>query len=297
MKVIVLGSGIAAGVPAWNDGSAPALRARAGDAALPRRRGAAIAVTVDGERYSLVEAPLHLAESLTRDPRFAPAAGSRNVPLDTLVLTCAELDACAGALAFARGLSLRIASPHDLRAALVDHDAGFRSLCPSWSGHAFDRPFLLDREGLLEARLFPLPGKVPDALRELAPKSGRARAGIRITDLRTGARLVFAPRIARYDSATLAELRAADLRIVDGTHLREDEGRLLHPGGEGASEQGHLPIDGREGSLVWLSGMVGRSIYIHLAPNNPASEIASKDWTRIHEAGVQIAYDGMELEL
>lgn len=297
MKVVVLGSGISAGVPTWNDGSPRALRARAGDPGMPRRRGAALAVSADGERYSLIEAPFHLAETLASDPRFAPAAGTRSVPIDTLVLTCAELDACAGALAFARGLSLRIASPNDLRDALVEHDAGFRALEASWSGHAFDRPFPLDRDGNLEARLFPLPGPIPDALRERAPKAGRARAGIRITDLRTGARLVYAPRIARYDSATLAELRAADVRLVDGTCLVEEEGRLIHPGVQGARDLGHLPIDGRDGSLVWLSGMAGRSIYLHLAASNPACETDGKDWARIHEAGVLIAYDGLELAL
>ena len=297
MKVVVLGSGIAAGIPAWNDGSPRALRARAGDPQRPVRRGASLAVSADGLRYSLIEAPFQLAESLARDPRFAPAPGSRSVPIDSLVLTCAELDACAGALALARGLSLRIASQNDLRDALVDHDAGFRTLAASWSGHPFDRPFLLDRDGFLEARLFPLPGPIPDALRELAPKAGRARSGVRITDLRSGARLVFAPRIARYDSATLAELRAADLRLVDGTCLGDEEGRLIHPGVKCARELGHLPIDGRDGSLVWLSGMTGRSVYVHVAASNPACDTGSKEWTRIHEAGVLVAFDGMEVEL
>lgn len=297
MKVLVLGSGIASGLPGWNDGSPRALRARAGDPSVPRRRGLAVAVSADHRRYSLIEAPLHLAETLTRDPRFQPSAGTRSVPLDTLVLTSAELDACAGALAFARGLSLRIASTHALREALVEHDAGFRALAPSWTGQPLDRPFALDREELLEARLFPLPGPVPDRLRELAPKSGRARAGLRITDRRTGTRLVVAPRIATYDSATLAELRAADLRLVDGTFLCDDEGRQLRPGIASARELGHVPIDGRDGSLVWLSGMSGRSVYVHLAASNPACETGSKAWTRIHEAGVLVAQDGMELEL
>jgi pyrroloquinoline quinone biosynthesis protein B len=297
MKVVVLGSGIASGLPAWNDGSPRALRARAGDPAVPRRRGLALAVSADDRRYSLIEAPLHLSATLTRDPRFQPTPQTRSVPLDTLVLTCAELDACAGALAFARGLSLRIASTHGVREALVDHDAGFRALEPGWAGQAFDRPFLLDREEQLEARFFPLPGPVPGPLREHAPKAGRARAGLRITDRRTGTRLVFAPRIAQYDSATLAELRAADLRLVDGTCLNDDEGRQIHPGVASARDLGHLPIDGREGSLVWLSGMRGRSVYVHLAASNPACETSSKEWTRIHEAGVLVAHDGMELEL
>ncbi len=297
MKAVLLGSAIASGLPGWNDGSPRALRARGGDREVPRRRGAALAVSADGSRYSLLEAPLHLAETLARDPRFAPLPGTRSVPIDSLVLTCAELDATAGALALARGLSLRIASPSDVRDALVEHDAGFRALETSWSAQPFDRPFPLDREGQLEARLFPLPGPIPDHLRELAPKLGRARAGVRVTDLASGARLVWAPRIARYDSATLAELRAADLRLVDGTCHAEGEGRSIHPGVQGARDLGHLPIDGRDGSLVWLSGMAGRSIYIGMAASNPACDEGSKEWARIHESGVQVARDGMELEL
>lgn len=297
MKALLLGSAIASGLPAWNDGSPRALRARAGDAQVPARRGAALAVSADGVRYSLLEAPFHLAETLAREPRFAPQPGSRSVPLDTLVLTSAELDASAGALALARGLSIRIASPIELREALVEHDAGFAALATSWSGHPFDRPFPLDREGRLEARLFPLPGPVPDPLRERAPRAGRARAGVRITDRTSGARLVWAPRIARYDSATLAELRAADLRLVDGTCLDDEEGRLIHPGVQSARDLGHLPIDGRDGSLVWLSGMAGRSVYVGLAASNPACDEGSKAWARIHESGVWIARDGLEVEL
>lgn len=297
VKVVVLGAGISAGVPAWNDGSALALRARAGDPQVPTRRGTALAVSTDGLRYTLVEAPFHLAETLTRDPRFAPAAGSRRVPIDGLVLTCGDLDASAGALALARGLSLRIASTRELREALIEHDWSFRQLEACWTGHAFDRPFPLDRDGELEARFFPLPGPGSDALPDGLARARCARAGLRITDRRTGARLVFAPRIARYDGATLAELRAADVRFVDGTFLEDEDGRRLHPGSPAATALGHRAIDGREGSLVWLSGMSGRSIYIHLSATNPACEIGSKAWTRIHEAGVLVAHDGLELEL
>ena len=296
MKALLLGSGIASGVPAWNDGSPRALRARSGDPRVPVRRGASLAVSADGVRYSLLEAPFPLAEILAREPRFAPQPATRSVPLDTLVLTSPELDASAGALALARGLSLRIASPHALREVLVGHEAGFAALEPVWTGHSFDRPFPLDREGRLEARFFPLPGPVPDALRERAPRAGRARAGVRITDRANGTRLVWAPRIASYDSATLAELRAADVRFVDGTCLDDAEGRLIHPGVQSARDLGHLPIDGRDGSLVWLSGMAGRTIYVGLAASNPACDEGSKEWTRIQESGVQIGRDGLELE-
>jgi len=296
MHVIVLGSGQAAGFPAWNDGGPMALRARAGDPAMPRRAGAALAISADGRRYSLLEAPLHLAATLTHVSSLAPPAGSRAVPIDSLVLTSGELAACAGALGFGPGLSLRIASSRELRTALVEQDAGFRSLEAVWAGFPWDRAFPLDRDGRLEARLFPLPGPVPDFLRECAPRAGRGRCGIRITDLDTGLRLVWAPRLARLDSATLAELRAADLRFVDGTFYDDAEARRFQPGAARAEELGHLPIDGREGSLAWLAGMRGESIYIHLAGTNPLCDLKSEASERVRAAGAEIAFDGMELE-
>ena len=66
MRILVLGSGIASGFPAWNDGSEAAARARQNDPRFPRREGAALAVSVDGGHYSLLESPLHLASTLTR---------------------------------------------------------------------------------------------------------------------------------------------------------------------------------------------------------------------------------------
>jgi len=296
MKAMLLGSGIATGVPTWNDGSEAALRARTRDPDLPRRRGAALAITTDGLRYALVEAPFHLAQTLACDPRFAPAAGKRAVPIDSIVLTSADLDACAGALALRSGLAIRVASAADLRADLLEHDAAFRSLEPLWTGLKWDRPFALDRDERLEARLFPLPGPVPDHLREDSTGAGRARSGVRITDLETGRRLVWAPRIEKLDSATLAELRAADVRLIDGTFYAADEGRRVRPGARSCFDLGHVPIDGRQGSLTSLAGMEGRSIYVHLSATNPIAETTSKEAARVQEAGVEIARDGLEVE-
>ncbi|MBJ20279.1 MAG: hypothetical protein GY910_09850 [bacterium] len=296
MKGFVLGSGIATGLPTWNDGSEAALRARTRDPKLPRREGAALALSADGVRYSILEAPFHLPSTLSRDPRFAPVAGSRAVPIDSLLLTSGDLDASAGALALRSGLSIRIASPLALRSELLDHDAAFTSLEPLWTGLPWDRPFPLDRDEALEARLFPLPGPVPDHLRECSASAGRARCGVRITDRRSGTRLVWAPRITRYDSATLAELRAADIRFVDGTCYSEEEGRRIRPGVRCATELGHGPIDGREGSLAWLAGMGGRSIYVHLSATNPICDASSKEATLVAQAGIEIAGDGLEFE-
>jgi pyrroloquinoline quinone biosynthesis protein B len=297
MWVQVLGSGCSAGFPAWNEGSEAAARARANDPSMPIREAAALAVSADGEHYSILEAPLHLPSTLARAPGFAPRTGTRATPIDALVLTCADPTASAGALGLASALSVRILSPIGLRDALVEHDACFRALEPTWTGVPWDRTFPLDRDGMLEVRFFPLPGPTPVHLRDAGASSGRARAGVRITDLRTGSRLVWAPRIARFDSACLAELRGAEVRFVDGTCYAESELRSAHPGIRNPSDAGHTPIDGRAGSLVWLSGMRGDSYYIHLAGGNPACDLKSPESERIRTADVEIALDGLEFEL
>jgi len=295
MRVIVLGSGIAAGFPGWNEGSELARRARSDDPQAPRREGAALAVSADGERYSLIEAPFHLASTLTRIKSLAPAGGPRSSPIDSLVISNGELDACAGALALGTGLSVRVVSSRAVRAGLLDHDAAFRVLEPVWSDLPWDRGLPLDREERLEARLFPLPGPTPPHLRELAPATGRGRCGVRITDLQSGTRLVWAPRIARLDSASLAELRAADLRFVDGTLYQDSDAARARPGARCAADLGHVPIDGRDGSLSWLAGMRGESFYVHLSGANPLCDRRSEASERVKAAGVGVATDGLEL--
>jgi pyrroloquinoline quinone biosynthesis protein B len=297
MWIQLLGSGASAGFPVWNDGSEAARRARDNDPAVPIRQGAALAISADGERYSILEAPLHLAMTVARNPRFAPAPGTRAVPIDSLLLTSAELDASAGLLGFASALSLRIVSPTGLRDCLLEQNACFRSLEPVWLGSPWDRTIPLDRDGILEARFFPLPGPPPDHLRELAPRAGRARSGVRITDQRTGTRLVWAPRITRLDAACLEELRAADLRFVDGTCYAAEELRSIRPGLRDPGQAGHTPIDGHDGSLAWLAGMRGQSFYVHLAGSNPACDQASAESARIRAARVEVAVDGQELSI
>lgn len=297
MRAWLLGSGASTGVPAWNDGSEIARKARGLDPGTPRRRAACLAVSADGLRHSLIEAPFHLPATLASEPRFAPPPGSRAVPIDTLLLTSGDLDACAGALALRVGLAVRLASTGDLRRELLEHDAAFTTLEPLWTGLGWDRPLLLDRDEHLEARLFPLPGPVPDHLLERSTAAGRARCGVRITDRRSGRRLVWAPRIERLDSATLAELREADVRFVDGMCYAAEEARRIRPGARSAVDLGHAPIDGPGGSLAVLAGMSGRSIYVHVAASNPLASREAKEAARLREAGVEVGLDGLEIEV
>jgi pyrroloquinoline quinone biosynthesis protein B len=297
VKVRVLGSCAGGGLPQWNCGGELAVRARAGDAAVPPRGQASLAVSADGARWSLLGASPDVRGQVAAFPGLHPRAGTRDVPLDTIVLTSAELDVVLGLLVLREALSYRIVSTRWVRDAILGHNAAFRLLEPAWGATPLDRPVALDREGRLEARLFPVPGKVPGYLRELAKGHAEACVGVRVTDTASGKRLVWLPSVRELDEGTLAELRAAECRFVDGTFYTAGELAVLRPGAPDALAMGHAPISGPGGSLALLAGLRGRTFYCHMNGTNPILDSASAEAASVRAAGIGIADDGQELAL
>ncbi len=293
----MLGSCAGGGLPQWNCGGPNSLRARRGDPALPPRSQSCLAVSADGQRWSLLGASPDLRQQLADFPPLHPRPGSRDVPLDTVVLANAELDHILGLLVMRDALSYRIVSTHWVRQVVLEHNAAFWLLEPVWGARKLDEPIALDREGLLEARLFPLPGRVPGYLGDLASRHPECCVGIRLTDTRSGSRLVFAPGLRSLDSGSLAELAAADCRFVDGTFFHGDELRALRPGAPDAVAMGHLPIGGADGSLAALRGLPGRTLYVHINNTNPVLDAGSPEAAELRRAGLEIAADGQELEI
>ena len=297
MRIRVLGSCAGGGLPQWNCGGRNSVRARAGDTEVPARTQPSIAVSADGARWSLLNASPDLRQQLTAFPGLHPRAGTRDVPLDSVVLSSAELDHAMGVLVMREALSYRILSTAWVRAAILRHNAAWRLLEPAWGVTALDRPIFLDRDEILEARFFPVPGKVPGYLRELEKPHPECCVGLRITDLRSGRRLAFVPGVKLLDEGTLAELGAADCRFVDGTFFSADELKQLRPGAPDAFAMGHVPITGPDGSLPLLAGMPGRTLYIHMNNTNPVLDASSPELARVRSAGLEIAGDGQEFEL
>jgi len=297
MQVRVLGSAAGGGLPQWNCGGPFSMRARHGDPDVPPRSQPSIAVSADGRRWSIVNASPDIRDQLARFPGLYPRPGTRDLPLDTVVLTNADLDHSMGLLVLRESLPYRIVSTAWVRDAILRHNAAWRLVEPAWGVVKLDQDFPLDRDGVLQARLFPVPGKVPGYLEGLEANRADTTVGVRITDTRSSRRLVYAAGIKAIDPGTRAELESADCRFVDGTFYRPDELRAVRPGAADALAMGHLPIGGPEGSLEALRRLPGRSIYIHINNTNPIVDAASVEARRVRDAGVEIAWDGMELEV
>src|SRR6266850_115289 len=156
MKVRVLGSCAGGGLPQWNCGGDNSVRARRGDPDVPARTQPGLAVSADGLRWSMLNASPDLRGQLAAFPALHPKPGTRDVALDTVALTSAELDHVLGLLVLREALSFRVVSTRWVRDAILEHDAAWRLLEPVWGIAALDAPLFLDRERALEARFFPV---------------------------------------------------------------------------------------------------------------------------------------------
>jgi pyrroloquinoline quinone biosynthesis protein B len=297
VKIHVLGSSAGGGLPQWNCGGEFSTRARRGDPDVPARCQPSIAISADGLRWSVINASPDIRHQLARFEGLHPREGTRDIPLDTVVVTNADLDHSMGLLVLRESLPYRIVSTAWVREAVLRNNAAWRLMEPAWGSAKLDEPFALDRDGILEARLFPVPGKVPGYLSELEKNAPETTVGLRVTDTRTGGRLCYAAGIQAYDSGTLAELCAADLRFVDGTFYTTDELQAMRPGAPDAFAMGHLPITGPGGSLVPLADLGGRTYYIHMNNTNPVLDAASKQRAHVRACGLDVAEDGLELSL
>jgi pyrroloquinoline quinone biosynthesis protein B len=123
-------------------------------------------------------------------------------------------------------------------------------------------------------------------------------SGLVVRDSAGGGVLTYAPALAALDDGVLARFAASDLVLVDGTFWREDELALLGISERSAHDMGHVPLSGPGGTLAALGG-VGRprKVLVHINNTNPILLEDSPEREEVVRAGVEVAYDGLEVQL
>lgn len=130
-----------------------------------------------------------------------------------------------------------------------------------------------------------------------AAAEGRV-VGYRVTDTTTGRSLVYLPCVQELTSDILGELSGSAVLLVDGTFWRDDEMPSLGLSTRTSRDMGHVPIHGPGGSLGLLAPLsVDRKIYIHINNTNPILLHDSMERRCLDRHGMEVAVDGMELEI
>jgi pyrroloquinoline quinone biosynthesis protein B len=298
LTAIILGAAAGGGYPQWNCRCVVCRLAWDGDPRVRARTQASLAVSADGERWTLFNAAPDLRAQLAATPALHPRGALRASPIGAVVLTGGEIDQTAGLLNLRERQPFSIHATAETLGALGDNpmfNALGSDIVPR-NAVPLGRPFALP--GGIAAELFIVPGKVPLYLEQGTPVTDAetgANVGVEITA--GDARLCFVPGAAAITPALKERLARADVVLFDGTLFRDDEMLTSGTGTKTGRRMGHMPIDGADGSLAALSGLGKRRIYIHINNTNPILVEGSAERRTVEAAGWDVAADGMEIRL
>jgi pyrroloquinoline quinone biosynthesis protein B len=298
VRVRILGSAAGGGFPQWNCRCPTCQAARAGDGARPRTQSS-IAVRGAEGPWLLANASPDLRQQL-EGLGAEPADGVRMAPVAGVLLTDAEIDHTAGLLLLRESSTpIRVYGSEPVRRALTEGYPVLRIL-EGYSGvewRTLDPGGSVALDGTsLEVASFAAGG---DAPRYLAASGADVEAtGLVFRDTVTGGVLTYVPGLAELDEDVLARFAASDVVLVDGTFWRDDELARLGISERTAGQMGHVPLSGPGGSLDALAALERpRAILVHINNTNPVLLEHSPERDAVRRAGVEVADDGLEIEL
>jgi pyrroloquinoline quinone biosynthesis protein B len=292
----VLGSAAGGGFPQWNCRCPTCEAARAGAAARPRTQSSLAIRGAEGPWF-LVNASPDLREQLEA-LGAEPAGDVRAAPVAGVLLTDAEIDHTAGLLLLRESSTpIRVYGSDAVRHALTEGYPVLRILggyCGvEW--RTLERRVQLDGSSL-EVEWFAAGG---DAPLYLAGTGADVEAsGLTFRDRATGGVLTYLPGLATLDDNVLGRLAASDVVLVDGTFWRDDELARLGISERTASQMGHVALSGPDGSLEAFARLDRpRVILVHITNTNPILLERSPERDAVLRAGIEVAHDGLEVEL
>ena len=306
MKIRVLGSAAGGGFPQWNCNCHNCSGVRNGTLRALRRTQSSIAVCgADPAAWVLVNASPDILEQLRAFPDLQPARARRDSAIAAIVLVDAQIDHTTGLFMLresSRPLPLWCtdAACADLTGGnpilgVLKHYCGVERHALTPDGVAFT----IDTVPGTVWRALAVPGKpAPYSPRRESPVSGDNVALV-IRDAVTQRTAVYAPGLGSMQEAVWQAMQAAACVLVDGTFWSDDEMIALGVSRKRAREIGHLPQSGSEGMLEWLQQLAPatRQILIHVNNTNPILDEDSPERAELTRRGIEVAWDGLEVEL
>ena len=264
----------------------------------------AIAVSADGLQWVLCGAASpDVRAQLTQSPVLQPHSGAPAAPVAAVMLVDGRVEHALGLtrLCGQHPQALEIWSTDAVRKA-VAADPPLRTLLQShcgvhWHRMALDEPFELP--ALPGVLIWALP--VPGSSGPRSPGRRRPCPGDNIALLfhaGSGRQLLYAPGLGGVTAAVAAAFAACDVLLVGGTFWSDEEA-IPGGGGRRARELGRLPRSGAGGLLEQLARLPASScrILTHINDTDPVLDRDSPERAQLAQAGIEVAVDGMALEL
>jgi pyrroloquinoline quinone biosynthesis protein B len=308
VKVRVLGSAAGGGFPQWNCACRNCSGVRAGTLPARTRLQASIAVGTGTGQWLLVNATPDIGAQLAM---LADDAGEvRRSPVTAVLLTDAELDHVSGLLSLREGSGLVVyATGWVLRAAapILDILSAYAPVERRELAVGVDVP-LPEAPGISCRAIATGSTKRPRYAADLDPDptaviglrfsagSGAFSAGSGAFSAGSGvAGIGYLPCVPELTEELAAELKGADCVFLDGTCWTDDELASVGLSAKTSRSMGHAPVSD---TLPRFSALpVRRRVYTHLNNTNPLLVEDSIERRQVDAAGIEVAYDGMEIEI
>jgi len=304
MQVIVLGAAAGGGFPQWNCNCRNCDGVRRGTIRTRARTQSSIAVSANGIDWVLFNASPDVLAQIKAIPVLQPARTLRDTGIRAVLLVDGQIDHTTGLLMLREGRPLQIWCTEMVREDLTTGNPLFHILghycgvnwhnLPTAPGNRFS----IDGIERLSFTAVPLKSKAPPYSPHREDPHEGDNIGVRITDEHSGKNLFYAPGLGEIEPHLEPFLAQADALLVDGTFWTDDEMIRLGVSSKRARDIGHLPQSGAGGMISVLQPLkAARKILIHINNTNPILDEDSPERAQLTRAGVEVAYDGLEINL
>jgi pyrroloquinoline quinone biosynthesis protein B len=311
MRLKILGSAAGGGFPQWNCTCHNCAGFRTGTLRSQPRTQTQIAFSPVPQVWFLVGASPDLRSQITTTPELAPDPETPgHSPIAGVFLLSADVDSVMGLLHLREFQSFFVFATSAVQRFLKNENRIFKVLDRANPPVQWQ---MLSSRGRIGCHLsnncdspptffysaIPAGGTYPDYTsdefrRNYAPEE----ISVALLIEQNNKKILIAPSLSGRNSAWSRIAASADLVLIDGTFWSEEE--LTHTGRtqKSATEIGHLPLSGPNGLLQqYPKNAKGRKILLHTNNTNPILNEDSPEYRAVMEAGFEIAYDGMTIDL
>ncbi|WP_202732439.1 pyrroloquinoline quinone biosynthesis protein PqqB [Acinetobacter pittii] len=303
MYIYVLGSAAGGGFPQWNCNCPNCHGVRTGTIQAKPRTQSSIAVSENGTDWVLLNASPDIRQQLFEFKAAQPARKLRDTGITSVILMDSQLDHTTGLLTLREGCPMNVWCT-----AMVHQDltSGFPvfNMLKHWNGglqyNEINPKQAFKIDGFENLEFLPLIIKSaapPYSPHRNDPHDGDNIALI-IKDHKTQKQLFYAPGLGKIDDQIMQIMQSSDCVMIDGTLWTDDEMQQTGVGTKTGREMGHLYISGEGGSLSYLNQLsTPKKVLIHINNTNPILNEDSAQFAELKANGVEVAYDGMQIEL
>jgi pyrroloquinoline quinone biosynthesis protein B len=306
MILRVLGAAAGGGFPQWNCSCRNCAGLRAGTLrATPRTQSSVIVRGAAHGAWALVNSSPDVLRQLEACPEARASRTLRDTAITGIVLVDGQIDHTTGLYLLREAtrpwhvwctdaVHDDLTHGHPVLNVLKHYCGATHRRMPLGGEH-----FTVDGIEGVQWVALPVAGKpAPYSPRRQSPVAGD-NVALLLTDQHTRRSLLYAPGLAGIEEHVWRAMQAASCVLVDGTFWSDDELIAQGLSAKRAQDMGHLALSGGGGMLENLARLPHgtRKILIHINNTNPILDEASPEAAEVTRLGIEVAFDGLEIEL